>query len=98
MAEGTLNANGSTKWFKVKKTGTVHSKAANDFGGGTLALEQQITDVTYPVLDADSIAITWTDDFNQPLDLAKDDIIRLTLSGATSPDINWSITGDVEQL
>ena len=30
--------------------------------------------------------------------LNKDDIIRLTLSGATSPDISWSIAGDVEQL
>ena len=95
-----LQADGSTVWLQVKKTGLIHIAAVDDFGGGTLALEQEIKGTDWPIRDSDNsdAAITWTSAFDESIQCAKDDKIRLTLTGSTSPDLKISITGDIEEL
>ena len=90
---GNMAADGSTQWVKVGvDSERVRVCAKGDFGGGTIALEQLLNGSTYSYLDSNQAAITYVDDFDVSLDLAMGDVIRITLSGSTSPDIDWMIS------
>ena len=91
MATGKITANGSTDWYKVVETGT-HIAVHGTFGGGSVAIEQLINGTAYPLLDAGTaIALTVADD--SYYELRPGDAIRLATTGATTPAIDYSITG-----
>jgi hypothetical protein len=68
-----------------------------DFGSGTLALEEQISDGDdnkqwVAVLDGSDVAITYTANKTDVLDFGIGDMVRLTLSGSTNPDIDYQFS------
>lgn len=90
--DGTLSANGSTEFLNVRTDG-VHVSIQGDFGGGSVALEQEILGTVFPIFDSGTAtARTAADDIF--VLLGPTDKIRLTLSGATSPSITWSMRGN----
>lgn len=99
MASGSFSADGNTDWYLVNSNDDVHIAAVNDFGSGTINLQQRISGTARPVRDRDNAdaAITFTDDFDDVYQFKSGDVIRLNLSGSTSPDIDWIISGPVER-
>ena len=88
---GTFSANGSTGWFLVKEY-PVHIAINGTFGSGSVAIEQDLQGTTSTVLDnGTAIGITAND--NSMYNFQAGDTIRLTLSGATSPDLDWKVSG-----
>ena len=88
MTVGRLTANGDTQ--AVKATGLTMISVNGTFGGGTVALEKEINGEFYPLYDAGTaITLTAPDDIS--LALGQDIKVKLSLSGATSPDIKWGI-------
>ena len=92
MPSDKLLDNGSTQWVLIRRDGGVHVSVDGDFGGGTVGIEKTILGVAYP-LNEDGVPITFTSGDDSSYNLQPSDKIRLTLTGATSPDISWSITG-----
>ena len=88
MTVGRLDSNTSTRFEKA--TGLTLVSVNGTFGGGTVALEKEVNGTVYPLYDAGA-AITLTGPDDLSLALGQDTKIRLTLTGATSPDINWAI-------
>jgi len=98
MAEqGTLSANGSTDWFVMTTHGHVHIKCVNDFGGGTVTIQDQVNGTAYSTLDGSGVAIAKTAAFDEALYFGAGDRLRLTLSGATLPTIFWKLTGPIKK-
>lgn len=91
MSEKNFTTNEPGPWQVVNKE-RIHVAAHGTFGGGSLALEQQINDNVYPVL-SDGVAITMAVDTDIPIKLVPGDRVRLNLSGATSPDLDTNIAG-----
>jgi hypothetical protein len=89
MAEGNFSADGSSDWFAMPTEGSAIS-VNGTFGGGTVTLEQVIKGVTYPV-KSDATDITMTADDSAYYDIGGM-TVRLTLAGATAPNINWEIS------
>lgn len=88
---GTLSADGSTEWMHVI-THPVHIALDGNFGSGTIAVEQRLGGNTSTVRDnGTEIAITADD--NAMYNFQSGDVIRLTLSGSTSPDLDWKVSG-----
>lgn len=87
---GTFSADGDSEEFVATRF-TIHlgTDSAEDFGSGTVELKSKRDDQ----LDwtTDSTTYTATDIIKQDADLlgAK---FKLTLTGSTSPDIDYSIT------
>jgi hypothetical protein len=98
MAFGNIATNESTTLITVMANGSVHVAAANDFGGGTLALEQVINGSIYAVTDSENsdAPYEWTSQFDKDVAFRAGDKIRLTLTGASSPSVDWLITGPVK--
>lgn len=93
VKSGTFTANGSSVWLLVK-THPVHIAINGTFGSGTVAVEQRIQGATSTVIDSGAaIAITTSD--NSSYNFQQGDSIRLTLSGSTSPDLDYKISGVV---
>lgn len=91
---GNLSANGSTQWVQVGvASNRVRVCAKGTFGGGTITIQQLLNDNVYSYLDSSQVAITYTADFDAVLDLSRGDVIRMSLSGSTSPNIDWMISG-----
>ena len=88
---GTFSANGSSDWFCVK-THPVHIAINGTFGSGTVVVQQEIQGTTSTVLD-DGVLIAITTDDNSSYNFQEGDTIRLTLSGSTSPDLDYKLTG-----
>lgn len=103
--DGALTADGSTSGGNIKNPDNAASiyqmvAASGDFGSGTLAVEMSVDGgTTYFAVTDSSGAVTLTDDGavrtfllgpsrNQTAQQVK---IRLTLSGATNPDIDYLI-------
>tara|TARA_R110000868_G_scaffold93927_2_gene259692 strand:- start:12645 stop:12950 length:306 start_codon:yes stop_codon:yes gene_type:complete len=99
MAHGKLNANGSTGWLTTttKEGANTNILLGGAFGGGTLAVEKRVNGTTYPLYDG-GVAITLTAADDNLYNLAPRTQIRLTLSGATAPSIDWEVPGTVEKL
>jgi hypothetical protein len=87
----TFSADGSTAWFLVVEH-PVHIAVDGSFGSGTIAVEQRIKNTTSTVRD-NGTEIGITSDDNSSYNFSPGDVIRLTLSGSTSPDIDWKISG-----
>lgn len=93
VKSGTFTADGSSAWLAVK-THPVHIAINGTFGSGTVAVEQRIQNTTSTVVDSGAaIAITAAD--NSSYNFQEGDSIRLTLSGSTSPDLDYKISGVV---
>tara|TARA_Y100000310_G_scaffold344892_1_gene460285 strand:+ start:3481 stop:3783 length:303 start_codon:yes stop_codon:yes gene_type:complete len=88
-----LTDNGSTDWFEVTRPGIVNITGKNDFGGGTVAVQQLILNATESYVDDTGIPYTYTSVFDISLTLSVGQRIRLTLSGATSPTLRCGIYG-----
>lgn len=91
--EGRFTANGSTDWYVMPKQGHVHIAGAGGFGGGTITLQQKINGTTYSVLDGTQTALTFTAAFDEVLYFGAGDRFRITLSGSTTPTLDWKIAG-----
>ena len=91
MPADVLRENGSTPWVLVGSRG-VHISVDNAFGGGTIAVEKRVLGEALPLYEEGS-AITFTAPDDSLYHLQPSDQVRLTLSGATSPAVTWSITG-----
>ena len=90
MTTGTLVANGSTKWVQISK-GDTHVSVNGTFGAGTVAVEKKVNGETLPAYDSGT-AITLTAADDMALAIGEGVQLRLTLSGATSPSVIWSIS------
>lgn len=81
MAKTNLTANGSTiDYLIIKKRSNFSGKG--DFGSGTVSIEEVQADTTVTTI------ATFTAAFHTVLELARDSVVRMTLSGATTPDID----------
>lgn len=88
--EARLTEDSSTAW--VQPTGdSAHFSANDDFGGGTITLQQRVQGVVYTLLD-DETAITKTAAFDMLVAVRPKDVVRMTLSGSTDPDLKVKIT------
>lgn len=87
MATGNLAADGSTAWVDVKGKTLVHFSGT--FGGGTVQIEFKDEDG-----DTQSYAgEAYTSSTTKVLDIPERVSLKMrgTLSGATSPSIDWTI-------
>ena len=91
MPADVLREDGSTPWVLVGSRG-VHISVDNAFGGGTIAVEKRVLGESLPLYE-EGAAITFTAPDDGFYNLQPSDQVRLTLSGATSPAVTWSITG-----
>jgi hypothetical protein len=96
MAEGTLTEDASTSWYLLKGPGPVHVSGKGAFGSGTIAVEEFVSGQVYASLDATASAIEKTAAFNQVMEFQEGDVIRLTLSGSSSPNLRWKMSGNLE--
>ena len=92
MSSGILTEDGSTPWHSVFQD-DVHISVNSDFGSGTVAVEKLVEGNALPVFSA-GVAITFTADDDSAYAFALGDKIRIKLSGSTSPNMIWSITGE----
>lgn len=95
MIQGTFTEDGSTDWIQVEDVGGVHIASKGTFGSGTIQIEQQINGTAYPVQSPDDMVISHTANFNRHVSFEKHDKFRLTLSGSTTPSIDYSISGRI---
>ena len=93
VKSGTFTTNGSSVWLLVK-THPVHIAINGTFGSGTVAVEQRIQGTTSTVVDSGAVIAITADD-NSSYNFQQGDNIRLTLSGSTSPDLDYKISGVV---
>lgn len=85
--KGNFADNGVSETVLASKfTALVGSDVANDFGGGTATIEVSHDGVEFTTLGS----LTEEGSFNSET-LAGGLLVKLTLSGATSPDLNYSI-------
>lgn len=90
---GTFTADGSSpEHIFPGGDGTV--QADGDFGGGTLTLEVSSDEGTTYTSGGTTVQLTAEGLFN--FTLPSDGLrVRLTLSGATAPDIDWWISANI---
>jgi len=93
MKTGTLAADGSTPWFMVNSH-PVHIAINGTWGSGSIAIQQEIQGTVSSILDEGTIIAITADD-NSSYNFMPGDTFRLTLSGSTSPDLDYKITGVV---
>jgi len=93
MIQGNIAADGSTGWVQMEDTGGVHIAVKGTWGGGRLTIEQKINSVAYGIQSSDNVVIVHLANFNRHVNFEKHDIFRLTLTGSTSPDLDYSIAG-----
>ena len=95
MAQSTFTVNGSSGYYEVGSgSDGVHISLSGDFGSGSVAVEQRVNGVAVPLLDNGS-AVTLTGADDALYNLKFGDVFRLTLTGSTTPDLDWSINGSV---
>jgi len=92
-AFGTFDDNDSSDGVAISGSATIFVGSAvnDDFGGGTVVVEIEGPDGNwYPTSES----------FDEPdvrrIDLAMPSVIRLTLAGSTSPDLDYAIQSDVD--
>ena len=94
--ERNFDADGSSSAIRVSGE-SAHIAMAGDFGGGTVAVEYRVNDTWYPLLN-EQVAITFTAANNSGYNVNRGDIIRLTLSGSTSPDLDYKISSETTSV
>lgn len=89
MANGNFTADGSSDWFELTyEQATI--TLDGDFGGGTVAVEKQVNGNTYPIKEGAS-PITYASAYDTVLNIGSSMKIRFTLTGATAPNIDWTM-------
>lgn len=93
VEEGTFTVNGNSPGVNFPGgSGTIH--ADGDFGGGTLSLEVSSDLGTTFTNGGETVQLTAEGLFN--FTLPSDGlIVRLNLTSATAPDIDWWISANV---
>ena len=97
MPSGSFTANASTEWMKINGNSGVRVSLKGTFGGGTVTVEQLLDTVEGDFLDSDGISIQYTANADDLIQLRKGEIMRLTLAGATTPSLQWSVNGEVSK-
>jgi len=98
MATGRFQADGNSEgdgaspngWVQVTGNGC-HISLQGTFGGGSIAIQQELGSLPFPLLDL-GVAVVITAADNSEYQLYNGDRVRLVLTGSTTPDIQWSIT------
>lgn len=92
-----IAANGNGPWYVVKGSGFQPS-AVGTFGSGTITFEIQVGDTQKELADHDNsdTVFSYTDDFDDYFNLLSGTYVRLVLTGATSPDIDYEMNGCYE--
>tara|TARA_B100000902_G_scaffold397076_1_gene459777 strand:- start:755 stop:1036 length:282 start_codon:yes stop_codon:yes gene_type:complete len=92
MVVGSITANGTTD-FQTVVHGPIHVSLTGTFGSGSVALEQRDAKGNAVAIYSGGSAITATANNDLYLSLYQGDTVRLNLTGASSPDIQYKITG-----
>lgn len=93
MASNQIAADGATDFQAVNADSEgVHLALAGDFGGGTVAVQQDVNGTTYPLLD-DGVAIVFTAAADVRLNVHPGDKLRLNMSGSTNPAVDFNFAG-----
>ena len=79
----TLSADGSTAGVRLQSVTVVQFEADGTFGGGTLTPELQSGESTWAAINSETL----TSDGFINAEIPRGSVVRLTLSGATSPSI-----------
>lgn len=95
MRQGTFTENDSTPWFIVWGDKDIHVTGKGSFGGGTITLEHKLQGDTETLVDPDGADITHTDNFDRLTAFRRHEVVRLTLTGSTTPSIKWAFYGNV---
>jgi len=91
IAAGSITGNESTDWVIVKES-PIHIALDGSFGSGSIAVEQDLQGTVSTVRD-NGTEIGITSDDNSSYNFQAGDVIRLTMSGATSPSVKYKISG-----
>lgn len=88
-----ITADGLTQPMLVLEASTgVHISLAGDFGGGTVAVEQDVNGAWFPLLN-EGTAVEFTGNSDVLANLRLGDRIRLNMTGSTAPDVNFKLAG-----
>jgi len=88
----TISVNGATPAIKTVRGKRYVIFTQNTFGGGSLALEASLDGTNFsPVKDSNG-AVVFTSAGDGTDFIAPGNSIRLSLSGATAPSINYEIS------
>jgi hypothetical protein len=98
MIQSTLTEDGNTGWIQLEDGGGVHIAVKGAWGGGTIKIEQRINNTAYQIQAVDDSLIQHINNFNRHVSFEKHDTFRLTLTGSTSPTLNYSISGKLGQV
>lgn len=90
---GNFSSDGSTPWVKINGSGGFVISAHGTFGDGTISAEHKVNGNTYPMCDNIGVAFKWNYPFDFTSFAGQGLEVRLTLSGSTSPNIDWQISG-----
>lgn len=92
---GTFTEDGSSSEIAVKKTATVFvgSSGGQDFGGGTLEVDVKGPDGLWYSTDNATAEATILN-----LEMPNPGVVRLTLAGSSSPDLDYAIQSDYSDL
>ena len=91
MASNQITEDGTTPDQKVN-AGPIHIAVAGSFGGGTVAVEYKNNNTYYPLLN-EGAAIQFTTAANVRVNVTAGDVIRLSMTGSTSPAVDYHIAG-----
>ena len=90
MNNGTLTANGSTDAGRPIGAGSrdVSIAVSGTWGGGTITLQYNVNGTWKPIPNED----TYTADFSVVISAGYEVEVRGALTGATSPDLDWTLS------
>jgi len=91
MASNQITGDGTTPEQKVN-AGPIHIAVAGSFGGGTVSVEYNNNNTFYPLLN-EGAPIQFTTPANVRVNVTAGDVLRLTMSGSTSPAVDYHIAG-----
>jgi len=89
---GNLSADGTSAEIVIQHNDGTHFSMAGTWGSGTATLQQNRNGTWGTAYYSGGTAITHSADFNEVLDFRRGDKVRWSLSGSTSPDLNWTIS------
>lgn len=91
---GNILADGDTD--VVIARGPAVFKSVGTWGGGTFTLKRRGANGTYYALNTDStISSDATGEILIDLPMEANSMLKATLAGATTPDLNWEFIGEV---
>lgn len=90
MAAGEFTANGTTKKIKCDDNGA-HITVQGTWGSGTVEILQYAEDETELLVYDSGTQVTMTANDDIFLKTRSGDVLALKLSGATSPDLKWTV-------